>query len=262
MRRQPSLKLEHSPLVFVLVQVRFPAVLKMSQHVPDIQESLRHAGFSKYVEEQTQQIVFAPEIKTESERRWLFASRDQREAALLTNDFVVYETTRYDIFETFLARFRQIVDVVKERVGIEYAEQVGLRYVDLIRPTEERPARDFLRESLRGLSNEELGVSQARQQFVMKAKSPHGDLYLRSFENSGKKFLPPDLDATHLKFDVEPAAEEIFRVLDFDHIFRGEVDFGSDDLVEKLWALHDSSSKAFQCAVTTDAIAFWKGKGA
>jgi uncharacterized protein (TIGR04255 family) len=262
MRRQSGLKLKKSPLVLVLCQVRFPAVLKMSQYVPDIQESLRHAKLTKYVEEQTEQLTLGPEIRTESERRWLFANRNQREAALLTRDFVVYETTSYDVFETFVSRFREILEVVKTQVGIEYAEQVGLRYVDLIRPTADRPASSFLRESLRGLSSDELGVTGARHQFLMQAKTPHGTLSLKSFENSGSRFLPPDLDATHLKFDVEPSADETFRIIDFDHIFRGDVEFSADDLSDKLWALHDLSSKTFQCSVTPEAIEYWKGQGA
>lgn len=259
MRNQPGLKLAHSPLVFVLVQVRFPAVLKMSQHVPDIQDALRHAGFTKYVEEQMQQLIFGPELKTESERRWLFASRNQLEAVLLTNDFVVYETTRYDVFETFLERFRGILEVIQGQVKVDYAEQIGLRYVDLIRPTASTPASGFLRESLRGITSDDLGVLRTRHQFVIQAKTPHGDLFLKSFENSGKKFLPPDLDATHLKFEAEPPAEETFRVLDFDHIYRGEVDFNPDALTERLWALHDQLSKAFRVAVTPEAIEHWKG---
>ena len=257
-RKEPGLKLERSPLVLVLVQVRFPAYLKMAQHMPEIQESLRAAGFSRYVEEQTQQVIFGPEIQTGRGSRWVCASRDRREAAILTSNFVVYETSRYDVFETFLDRFRQIVDVVKDQAGIEFSEQVGLRYVDLIRKAGDLEASHFFRESLRGLTSEDLGASKSRQQFVIQGKTPHGDLKVQSFENSGGNFMPPDLVSTHLEFDVDLPKDEVFRVLDCDHIFRGEVDFDSDSLVQKLWGLHEFMTKAFRGAVTPDAIEYWK----
>lgn len=41
MRSTPALKLERSPLVLVLSQVRFPALLSMSEHVAEIQTRLR-----------------------------------------------------------------------------------------------------------------------------------------------------------------------------------------------------------------------------
>ncbi len=258
MRKEPGLKLKRPPLIFVLVQVRFPTYLKMSQHMPDIQESLRAVGFNRYDEELTQQVIFGPEIKTESGRRWVCASRDRHEAAVLTSDFVVYETTRYDVFETFVERFRQIVDVVKERVAIEFSERIGLRYVDLIRKAEHLEASDFLRESLHGLTSEDLKASKCRQQFVIQAKTPHGDLKVQSYENSGSNFMPPDLASTHLEFDVELPKEEVFRVLDCDHIYRGEVDFDSDSLEKKLWELHEGITTAFQAAVTSNAMTYWK----
>jgi uncharacterized protein (TIGR04255 family) len=257
MRSQPVLKLARSPLVFVLVQVKFPAMLKMGRHIADIQEALVDKGLTKYIQEQIQQVVFGPHIKTEQDKRWLFASRDGTKSAMLTKDFLVYQTTRYEVFETFLETFVGILDTIKTHVRIDYAEQIGLRYIDLVLPTETSPARNFVRESLRGLSTDDLDVSKTRHQCAIQAKTQQGDLFIKSFENCGKKFMPPDLDVTHLKFDVEPAENELFRILDFDHIFRGEVDFDSDTLKEKLWALHDQLSRAFIAAVTEEAVAHW-----
>ena len=42
MRTEPALKLERSPLILVLSQIRFSPVLKMADFVPDIQEKMRH----------------------------------------------------------------------------------------------------------------------------------------------------------------------------------------------------------------------------
>jgi len=264
MRKEPPLKLERSPLVFVLSQVRFPALLKMADYVPDIQESLRDDGFSRFAKEDIQQVAFGgPELKTERDTRWVFPSRDCSEAVVLAPSFVVYETSKYDVFETFTDRFSKVLDLVASITRIEFAEQLGLRYVDLIQPAEGKAAADFLRERVRGLSEADLGAKTSRHQFMTQAKTEHGDLYVRSFENSGPNFMPPDLVSTHLQFRVqaEELKDDLYRVLDIDHIAKGEFDFTAEALVRKLWGLHEYSAKAFRAAVTEDAIKYWKAKG-
>jgi len=261
MRKQDALKLERSPLVLVLSQVRFPAVLKMHEHVEAIQDALRGLGFPRFDEEQIQQVTFGgPAPKMEQGKRWVFASRDKTEAVILAPAFVVYETSKYDIFETFIERFAPVLDLIREQTATDFAERLGLRYLDLIRPTEEQAASDFLRERVRGLSQEDLGAKHSRHQFITQAVTEHGELNIRSFENTGAEFLPPDLVSTHLDFqaETEKLAGETYRILDIDHITKTEVDFTSKALTEKLWDLHEYSSKAFLAAVTQEAITFWK----
>jgi len=264
MRKEPPLKLERSPLVFVLSQIRFPALLKMADYLPEIQESLRQDGFSRFAKEDIQEVTFGgPSIKAERDIRWVFAARDRSDAVLLAPSFVVYETTRYDVFETFTERFGKVLDLVGSVTKIDLVEQVGLRYVDLIRAVQGRPAANFLRECVRGLSKEDLDAKSSRYQFMTQAKTEHGDLYVRSFENTGPQFMPPDLVSTHLQFGVEDddLKGEFYRVLDIDHIAKGEFDFTAEALIRKLWDLHDHSTKAFRASVTAKAIEYWKAEG-
>jgi len=260
-RKEPALKLERSPLVFVLSQVRFPAVLKMEDHVPDIQEALRKQDFPRYNKEDIQQVTFGgTELKAERDKRWVFASRSRREAVILSSNFVVYETSDYDVFETFTERFAPVLELIAATTSTEFVEQLGLRYVDLIRPTEKKAACEFLRQNVRGLSQEDLGAKSSRNQFSTQARTEHGDLFVRSFENTGPNMVPPDLVSTHLRFKTDPddLKDELYRILDIDHISKGEFDFRPEQLIEKLWDLHDFSNKSFEAAVTEEAIEFWK----
>jgi len=261
MRKQDALKLERSPLVLVLSQIRFPAVLKMHEYIETIQDALRGQGFPRFEEEQVQQVTFGgPGPKVELGKRWAFSSRDKTEAVILAPAFVVYETSKYDVFETFTKRLSPVLDLIREQTKTEFAEGLGLRYLDLIRPTEEQTASDFLRERVRGLSQEDLGAKHSRHQFITQATTEHGELNIRCFENTGPEFLPPDLVSTHLEFqvDLDELAGETYRILDIDHLTKTEVDFTSEVLIEKLWDLHEYSSKAFCASVTKDAIEFWK----
>ena len=260
-RKSPPLKLERSPLVLVLTQVRFSSLLTMKDHVPEIQQGLREKGFPRFTQEERQQFVFGPEIKAEREILWVFGNRDRTEAVTLSSSSVSYQTSHYDIFETFASQFGVMLDVIAPITKLEFAEQVGLRYVDLIRPQEGKVANNFLRESVRGLSSTDIGASQSKHQFMLQAITEHGDLYVRSFENEGPKFMPPDLFSTHLKLNVDgnSLGNDPYRIVDIDHIWQGEdVDFDRASITDKLWGLHEYSSKAFRAIVTDEAIELWR----
>lgn len=264
MRREPPLKLERSPLVLVLSQIRFSALLTMEEHVPAIQADLRKLGYTRFADERIQQVAFGQgEPKTIVGTRWAFPNRPRTEVVIVAPSFLVYETSNYDVFETFVERISAVIQVVARATGIDFAEQVGLRYLDLIRQAGGKAASDFLRPHVRGLSSDDLSAKVTGHQFTTQAQSASGDLYVRSFEKSGPGFLPPDLVSTHLEFkpDAEQLAEETYRLLDIDHIAKREVGFAPEPLAELLWALHDVSSKAFRAAVTQEAVDFWKKEG-
>ena len=108
------------------------------------------------------------------------------------------------------------------------------------------PPEWFIRENLRGLSTSELGASAAKNHFLVAAATSHGELNLRSYDNSGPTFLPADLVSTDLEYDIELREAETYRILDFDHIFRGQLDFKSQTIIEKMWLLHGHIHKAFR----------------
>jgi len=260
-RSLSALKLNRSPLVLVLAQIRFSPVLKMDKYVGDIQEALREAGLTRFVKEETQQVVFGPEFKTTASTRWVFSSRNREEAVVLASDFFVYEVSKYETFDVYVERLLELLKPVYELAKLSFAEQIGLRYIDLLIAEEELAVDDLVCESLRGLKAEALGLKAANHQFVIQGPTEHGMLYIRSFENTGEQFLPPDLQTEHLKYRVKTKLGDKFRVIDFDHISPGEIDFAEDALRDKLWAIHDHTDKAFRSAVTSKALEHWKGGG-
>ena len=261
-RTEPALKLERSPLILVLSQIRFSPVLKMADFVPNIQEKMRQDGLVRFNQEETQQIVFGPAVKTIQSTRWVFGNREQNESVILTSDFFVYQVSCYDVFETYLERLLLLFDHVRNHAGLSFSAQIGLRYIDLVRPGGSHSVDDFIAPSLRGLSASKLGVKSANHQFAIQSQTEIGTLFLRSYENTGEQFLPPDLQTQHLKFPAPTTADEEFRILDFDHICKEEVDFDGDGLSDRLWELHQATKKAFKAATTSDAMTYWKGDNA
>lgn len=258
-RSRTALNLERSPLVLVLTQIRFSPVLKMDKYVGDIQEVLREFGLTRFTKEETEQVVFGREFKTNAVTRWVFSSRNREEAVVLANDFFVYEVSTYDSFDVYVERLLSLLKPVYETAKLSFSEQIGLRYVDLLLGDGEIAVDDLVCGSLRGLTAETLGLKSANHQFVIQGRTDHGMLWIRSFENTGEQFLPPDLQTEHLKYRVATTKDDDFRVIDFDHISRGEIDFSEETLREKLWALHDRTDQAFRETVTKKALNYWQG---
>jgi len=257
-RSEPALELKTSPLVLVLTQLRFPTFLHMGKCVGDIQDSLRKLGLIRFTPEETQELVFGPEFKQRSTTRWVFSNRARTEAIVLANNFIVYEVSQYDSFDKYLSRMLELLEPVYQTAELVYCEQIGMRYLDLLRGSNTLSADEMVCESLRGLNANTLGLEESNYQFVIQGTTPHGTLSIRSFENTGAQFLPPDLQTEHLAFGVKVDEKELFRVIDFDHIHRGEVDFEGEALGDKLWCLHDHTDKAFRHVVTQAAIKHWK----
>jgi len=260
MRKEPLVKLERPPLIFSLAQVRFSPVLKIADYIPDIQDVLRKGDFPRFQQQQIQQLVFAPKVEVTQDFRWVFSSTDQHEAVLLTKDFVVYETNRYDVFETFVKKLEFVLSLVKEKVDVLMAERIGLRVVDLIRPAAGKAAVEFLQQPLRGLSAESFGAVSLLTHFLLQAKSAVGDFSIRSMGTEDGTFLPPDLVSTELVFDSPPAKGEQVIILDFDHVAPVNDAFDTKTLISKIWELHDITERAFKTAVTPEAINYWKVK--
>lgn len=260
MRTGQPLKLENSPLVLVLSQIRFAPILKMSEYIPDIQEVMRKAGLVRFAQEETQQIVFGPKMTTNQQTRWIFSNREENEAVVLTNDFFVFEVSKYDVFETFLDRLLSLFEHVRHSADLTFSSRLGIRYIDLLLPNEKHSVDDLIASTLRGLPADVLGTKGATYQFVIESQTDLGTFFIRSYENSGEEFLPPDLKTQHLKFEKSTTSSDEFRILDLDHVSNQEVDFDGDALKTQFWKLHETTEKGFAAATTPDAMKYWKGE--
>ena len=254
------MKLERSPLQLVLVQVRFSPVTAMREYVPPFQDKLRKSGFPGFKKEQIQQVTFGPEPTAETSTRWSFLSRDKREGVILTEDFVVYETARYDVFESFTERFLEVLAELNATASISFASQVGLRYVDVVHSLDGHTPDWFVREQFHGLPANGIG-ERITNQFLSIVKTDDGVLKLKTLDGHGPGFMPPDLEATLLEFDLKLREGESFRILDFDHIWKGEIDFVPDKIISKMWELHGSIERIFKATVTDDALKVWESRG-
>lgn len=259
-RALAPLKLTKSPLVIVLGQVRISPVLQMETYIPQIQERLRHKGYPVFRPSKIQEFNILPDGKAQvaSTDRWIFAEKDRRTAVVIAPDFVVLETSRYDVFDAFSDSFEVALREVGEVVGVALAERIGLRYIDLIRPAEGESLAEYLNAGLKGLSAAELETDGLLHRYEATGKTKAGQLVVRLFQTAQGVVLPPDLVPGDIELaQIQLAPNERVSILDIDHFSVTQRDYEPAKLMDDMWALHDASDKAFRAAVTPRALERW-----
>ncbi len=260
-RRSVQTILAHAPLVHVLAQVRFTPVLEIGKSIPGIQQKLKDIGFLRFEKNQIQNFLLTgPTPKVETIERWDFSNREKRTGVVLTQDFVVLQTSEYTTFQDFRGVFHRVLDVVATDAGVSLAQRIGIRYVDLIRKAPNETFDQYLHPGLLGFPFSELNeetLSEESFRSEAAAKTPDGALSVRCMSAGGGQFLPPDLLPPVLRYDVSLGQDEVVTIIDFDRFAMIDDDFVPDLLLERLDSLHETANKAFRAVVTPFALDKW-----
>ncbi len=257
-RHDPIDELARPPLALVIGQVRFAPVRKMPEMVDDLQETMRHVGLERFDEEKVQQVHFGPKITTTDVTRWVFRNRNRTESVFLTQDFIVLATSEYERFEAFQGRLVSLVDELQKIASPSFAEQVGIRYLNLLREIDGGNPSQLVADGLRGLSAEELECEASQTQTMTRSQTDMGVLTIRCLDMVGADFLPPDLQIQGMKFSNKPDDKESYRLLDIDNTTSDGDAIEFDDLKDILWKLHRFTSRAFKQSVTDFARECWR----
>jgi uncharacterized protein (TIGR04255 family) len=256
-RSNPALHLSRTPLIYVVAQIRFSAIMAMEKYVPEIQEKLRHQ-YPWFQHSKIQELLFqgqSPNISFTD--RFEFLQRDKRTGIVLTSNAVTLQTNKYTSFELFEQEFSDALCAIHERVGLGLVERIGLRYIDLIRLGENERWSDFLNSNLLGLDPTTVGVSGWMYQSISVGKTEVGTLAFRHTRSENP--VPPDLNPITLNYEEELLrSKEIGAVLDFDHYSEATREFEVKTVMNALGDLHDNIDRAFRSAVTTAALRKWE----
>ena len=107
-RKRPVNKLSKCPLVLVLAQVRFSSLMAMEEYIPRIQDRLRQAGYKINASTQIQEVTFTAQgSKATAHPHWEFQNQDRTESVVINPGFLVFQTTKYDVFEQFLPKITE-----------------------------------------------------------------------------------------------------------------------------------------------------------
>lgn len=128
-----------NPLVEVVCQFRFPAVLRIAAEVPsNFQERIRH-HFPLF-RTQTFPTIFSgitgsPHVPNVAGANVIheFSSENNAWTVSLSSEYLALTTRQYQHWEDFLARLEQPLTALKEIYEPAFFSRVGLRYQDVIR---------------------------------------------------------------------------------------------------------------------------------
>jgi uncharacterized protein (TIGR04255 family) len=261
-RTLPPLKLSKSPLVLVLCQVRFAPIMAMSDYFPRIQDKLRLNGYPLAKNAIIQEAVFTPAGATSVKReRWQVQDKAASRSVVVTENFIVFQTTAYSVFEDFVRELNLAVDTLAGEVKQLLIQRVGLRYVDLVRSGPGGNWTDFVQPGLQGLKSETFLEDTQSQLYQSVANTSAGTMIVRLFQNREGQVLPPDLgEADDLKPRLEPAIapKELLTILDLDHFSTHQVEYEKGWVEQQAWQLHDGLDRVFRKSlVTPKALEVW-----
>ena len=262
----PNLKLSKDPLSLVLCQVRFSAIRKMPDHIPDIQDRLRRKGFPIDASGSGQTLVVTqgPEgMQTDVKpiRRDEFRSKDGHWSVSIGIDALSLVTTAYDRYKGFSEKLELCLQEVNAVAELNLCQvlRIGIRYIDVIEPSENETFRDYLKEPLHGLrSDVYLGGKQVIQSQTI-GSTKMGTMSVRIWQNNHGQLIPPDiLQGKPMPTLASAEPGKLITLVDTDHFVEGTWDFDIPKVLETSNALHQGANRAwFNDVITPHALNKW-----
>lgn len=184
------------PLAYVVAELRISPHYSVGKAIRSIQDNLRHS-YPRTVE--------AVDVTLEAEGPiaplplWRLLAGDQTRGAVFGTRAISLHATSYVDSRDFLRRWREILEAVKLSELDAYVERAGLRYIDLIVPTDTRPVSDYLVPDLHGLRPPTGGVVK-NSMWATSFSIDAVHVQARTAAPSGEgDLLPPNFNALPLR---------------------------------------------------------------
>jgi uncharacterized protein (TIGR04255 family) len=259
--------MRQAPVYFTIVQVRFSPILALDSYAPQIQEKLRKHDFPDARKGVLATINLNPTAPTEASApqvpltqtmRYMFLNMQQTEAFILDQGALSFQTTEYDVFETFSEKFLSGLVAVDEAVGLSYTDRIGLRYLDAVFPKSGEKLRDYVCSSMLGLT-EKLGGGLVHAFSESQVKMDGVGIVARAIIQEGPVGFPPDLQPMTLKVGGRfQELRGLHAVLDIDGSAESREAFKLEVIRERLLSIHGEIDKAFRASVTENALKTWE----
>ncbi len=243
-----------APLVRVIAQLRFPAVLNVEtkrEFVAPFQEALRQT-YPVLRQEQAQEVAVEPgSMSVKQQLVWRFSDLEGHWRVSLASGFVALETTRYTSRADFIKRLRQVLEALEAHVQPSLADRLGIRYIDRIEGNAVDEIVNLVRPEVRGI----LGTGAATHAIHSLSESMFELPDARVVARWGR--LPPGAS-------VDPSAIEpvnkLSWILDLDMSSVQPRPFDVDALVSEAQGFVERIYGVFRWAVTDDFLRRYGGK--
>lgn len=260
-------KMKNAPVYFTIVQARFNPLLALDTYAPRIQESLRKQGYPDAQKGVTTTFnlnlgsspdALPSQVPVDQATRYTFLDIERTAGFILDQAALSFQTTRYDVFESFSAAFLAGLRTVHEVVDLSYTERLGVRYLDAVLPRAGEVLSSYLNGSLLGLSGKVEGHQLVHAFSETVSKIDSTKIVSRVVIQEGPVGFPPDLQPMILTLAEQfRAGKDVHAILDIDGFYDQRERFDLDRIWEHLTAIHDEITKSFKASVTPHALDTW-----
>ena len=261
-------KMKAAPVYFTIAQVRFNPILSLEAYAAQIQDRLRKEGFPDFKKGFLATINLNVNVAPSSEgsppqlpmaqtTRYLFGNMESTSGFILDQGALSFQTTEYDVFETFMADFLKGLQAVNEGVSLTYTDRIGLRYLDAVFPKSGETIRDYLSASILGLT-EKIDDTIVHSFSETLVRRENVNVRSRVIIQEGEMGFPPDLQPMTLKVGERfGQLRGRHAIIDTDGWSESRETFNLDRIREQLGLIHAGIDKTFRASVTEGALKAW-----
>lgn len=257
-------RLTKAPVVSIIGQVRFSPVLAIESSVPKIQDELRQKGFPKFDKVTQQSVTFRSDsspIPPTVEYLWRFTDREDGQIVVLSTSALTLHSMLNQTAEEFDRVLLDLVKIIHDIVRPELILRIGLRYLNVIQPSEDLTDAGglsrYVQEGILGIPLQRAGAKNSAWHIYSVNQTEYGVLVFQARHPLSENFVPPDLFlGPNIK--IRPLRPCPSVVLDLDHFADLNMPFDIDSIKTSLENFHEVLDLAFTLAVQESALAEWK----
>ncbi|MGD1822344.1 MAG: TIGR04255 family protein [Pleomorphochaeta sp.] len=266
-----EVKLNNNPINTCILQIKYSPLLVIESKLAILQDKFRKTGYPNYLEIEKTSIKLNEENKeqnTEKEKNWVFYNKDDKnnlEFIILNNRQLTYQVNYYSSFETFLSKYKTILDIFSHLVDLTKGtliERIGLRYVNSFEGIDS--SKRNLKQQYQGIDLshsitplDTLLINSSIRGPIKIGENDISNLLLRIYQNDMGIKTP--MNVFSLEKNI-PKPNNIITFLDIDQIIHF-IDLQLKDLnliYDYTKELNNNASKIFFNAITKDAIEAFK----
>ncbi|MDC5837941.1 TIGR04255 family protein [Vibrio europaeus] len=278
--------LEKAPLVHALIHLRFTDVPSLISLQPDLVNKLHlrmiDEGFNEKIPSRAEIIEMQFDAVTQQARqkkiakeRLLFRAAGEKEIVEISESSLILKSTAYSSFNEFYDKFHRILNGCQEVIdGFDKTllKSVGIRYVDVVVPSNGRTLSDFVNSEIQ--PPQLLNTGKHLRGHSLKAiEVAANQILIVNFEelpvHQGRvhKVLPdnliePDQNCGLIidgQQDWGNVTSETYGILDIDHSYNfvGSPLFDSELVKESTEKLYKQASDIFWDVISHDAKDSW-----
>ncbi len=247
--------LKDTPLILVIAQVRFPAILSIEKKdfVGSFQEAIREK-YPILESEQTQTFVLGPQgvVQPTFQLTWRFIDTAGSWRVSLAPNFMALETTAYSSRRDFLERLEHLLIAFEPIFNPQIIQRFGLRYVNRLIGQDLQDISSLVKPEIAGLMTAEFieDIHQTVNESLFVIPNRGEEIIARW------GLMPGDVTFTP---DIEPVAESSW-ILDIDMSLSKNREFCIEELISEGRCFAERIYTFFRWAVKDDFLRRFGGE--